>query len=268
MTLQQSRARSLARVWDKRVNSWQQHVFSAPGFQHIRAQLIAAAAPTGRDVVVDLGAGTGFLTFPIAELGAEVTAVDVSPKMLAELAQSTAQRPTLNISSVTADLATFDLPPASVDVVVSCYALHHLTDRDKIRLLNRARVWLRPGGRLVIADMMLGRGTSREDWTIAQHKIAALVLRGPAGWWRILKNVVRLGLRVGSERPASTTFWAQQAASAGFVNVETHRLIAEAGLLTASVSPTAHALGEPASPRELATQTQTHARTRGVHTPV
>ncbi len=40
----------------------------------------------------------------------------------------------------------FWLPPASVDLVVSSYALHHLADADKQALVARAARWLRPGG--------------------------------------------------------------------------------------------------------------------------
>ena len=90
---------------------------------------------------------------------------------------------------------TFELRPASTDLVVSSYALHHLADADKRALVARSAQWLRPGGRLVIGDMMFGRGASPRDRDILRQKVVALAAKGPGGWWRIAKNLARYGLR-------------------------------------------------------------------------
>ena len=84
----------------------------------------------------------------------------------------------------------FDLPPATVDLVVSNYTFHFLRNRDKQGLLQAASSWLRPSGRLVVGDMMFGRGGTARDWEIMSSK-AALLGRAPRGWWRIAKNFVR-----------------------------------------------------------------------------
>jgi hypothetical protein len=57
----------------------------------------------------------------------------------------------------------------------------------------------------VIADMMLGRGSSARDREIIRAKIGTLARRGPGGWWRVAKNAVRVaqaGLVTG-RRPAA-----------------------------------------------------------------
>ena len=45
-----------------------------------------------------------------------------------------------------------------------------------------------PGGRLVIADMMFGRGGSRRGRAILRQKVAALAAKGVGGWWHIAKG--------------------------------------------------------------------------------
>jgi len=115
--------------------------------------------------------------------------------------------------------------------VVSSYALHHLPDAEKQALVTRAARWLRPGGRLVVADMMFGRGGSQRDRQILRQKVIALAAKGPGGWWRIAKNLTRYGLGVGHEYPASPEFWQRALRDAGLVAVGFQPVIAEAGLV-------------------------------------
>jgi len=114
---------------------------------------------------------------------------------------------------------------------VSSYALHHLSNRDKRVLVARAARWLRPGGRLVIADMMFGRGATQRDRGILFQKVTALAAKGPGGWWRIAKNLIRYGLGVGHEHPASPEFWQSALREAGFAEVVFQPVAAEAGVV-------------------------------------
>lgn len=101
-------------------------------------------------IAVDLGAGCGFQSIPLARLGFSVFAVDSSAKMLAELEQK-AQG--LSIHPIHDDILEFPLHcPDPVELVV-CMGdtLTHLRSRDAIRRLIRKifRV-LEPGGRLIL----------------------------------------------------------------------------------------------------------------------
>jgi ubiquinone/menaquinone biosynthesis C-methylase UbiE len=227
-----SRDHALKRAWDDRAEEWHEHVVDTDAFRTIRDELLEAAAPRPDDRAVDLGAGTGFVTVPLARRTSDVIAVDISGSMLDTLrASATAEG--LSVQTRTADLATFDLPPASVDLVVSNYALHHLVDADKAALVQRISTWLQPGGRVVVADMMFGRGASSRDRAIARQKVAALLRKGPGGVWRIVKNLFRFGMRVGMERPAPPEAWTAMLTDAGFIDVEVRELPAEASLVSA-----------------------------------
>jgi ubiquinone/menaquinone biosynthesis C-methylase UbiE len=232
MSVLRSRDESLKQAWDNRVDEWHEHVVDTDAFREIRDALLEAAQPQAEDRAVDLGAGTGFVTVPLAHRTAEVLAVDISPSML-ETLRETADREGIPVRTEAADLRTLELPAGSVDLVVSNYALHHLTDADKAQLVQRAYGWLRPGGRIVVADMMFGRGMSARDRAIARQKIAALVRKGPGGLWRIAKNLVRFGMRVGMEQPAPPEAWTSMMRAAGFTGVEQRKLPAEASLVIA-----------------------------------
>jgi ubiquinone/menaquinone biosynthesis C-methylase UbiE len=194
-------------------------------------RLIQLASPKPSDACVDLGAGTGFVTTALAPLVSWVVTVDISSAMAAALTERAAEDGLHNVSAEVKDLRKFQLPPASVDLVVSSYALHHLTNRDKRVLVAQAARWLRPGGRLVIADMMFGRGASQRDRSILVQKVTALAAKGPGGWWRIVKNLTRYGLGVGHEHPASPEFWQSALREAGFAEVVFEPVAAEAGLV-------------------------------------
>ena len=219
------------RTWDRRVEKWHSHVTSADAFGTVLDRLIRLSSPKPADACVDLGAGTGFVATALAPLVSSVLAVDVSTAMAASLAERAAEDGLHNVSAKVSDLREFRLPSASVDLVVSNYALHHLSHRDKRVLVARAARWLRPGGRLVIADMMFGRGASQRDRDILHQKVTALAAKGPGGWWRIAKNLTRYGLGVGQEHPASPEFWQSALREAGLAEVVFQQVVAEAGIV-------------------------------------
>ncbi|HVA61591.1 MAG TPA: methyltransferase domain-containing protein [Mycobacteriales bacterium] len=227
----------LERTWNRRVGRWHEHVSSTAGFQAVLEEVLRAAHAQPSDVCVDLGAGTGFLTLALASEVASVLAVDISPAMIAGLEATVRGRGIQNVSSRVADLMAVTLPDNSVDLLVSNYALHHLIDADKRALMGRAARWLRPGGRLVVADMMFGRGGSRRDRQILAVKLRALLVKGPGGWWRIVKNLARFGFGVGQEHPASPESWVRALADAGFVDVTFLPVVAEAGVVTGIRGP-------------------------------
>jgi ubiquinone/menaquinone biosynthesis C-methylase UbiE len=179
---------------------------------------------------VDLGCGTGRIALPLAQAGASVLAVDVSEAMIDALDDRVRVRGLPFVRGLALPLEQLDLSPASCDLVVSSYALHHLRDADKERLVAGAFRWLRPGGQLVIADMMFGRGTTPEDRRIIAAKVKALAFKGVPGYWRIAKNAARFLARV-HEQPLTRDAWERLLTAAGFADVFSRPIAAEANLV-------------------------------------
>ena len=106
--------------------------------------------PAGNAVAVDLGAGSGFQSIPLAELGFQVIAIDLSRELLDELRQSAGS---LSILAIQDDLLNFSRhTPAQAELIV-CMGdtLTHLpTLPDVQRLITDARSKLAMGGRLLL----------------------------------------------------------------------------------------------------------------------
>jgi SAM-dependent methyltransferase len=109
--------------------------------------------PPGRPRVVDLGAGTGKLTRLIRDRGLEVTAVDPSEGMLAELA-----RRVPGVPALTGSAENLALPAASADCVLVAQAWHWV---DPGRAAPEIARVLTPGGRL---GLLWNLRDEREDW--------------------------------------------------------------------------------------------------------
>jgi 2-polyprenyl-3-methyl-5-hydroxy-6-metoxy-1,4-benzoquinol methylase len=217
------------RVWSGRVATWDQHGSAA--LTEVTSAALRAADAGPHTKVVDLGCGTGQLSLPLAQAGAQVLAVDVSSVMVRRLQSEARLRGASTLEALALPIEELVLPPGSVDVVISSYALHHLRDADKARLVSAASEWLRPGGRLVVADMMFGRGGSGRDRAIIRSKVRALAGKGPGGWWRIAKNAARYLLRV-QERPVPVAAWTTMLSCSGFAEVTGTGIVAEAALVT------------------------------------
>src|SRR5579875_1012842 len=224
------------RLWNRRAASWDEE--GSRGLAPVVEAVLAACEPADGEIAVDLGCGSGQVTIPLAAPCKRVLGVDVSPLLLERLRARSVSAGITNIETLALPIEALELEPASIDLLVSNYALHHLRDVEKARLLARAITWLRPGGRLVVGDMMFGRGAAPEDRRIVAGKITSLVRRGPAGWWRIVKNLWRFGLRL-REKPLSRARWEALARSAGFIDVHTVPVRAEAALLLATRAPAA-----------------------------
>ncbi len=112
------------------------------------ARLLPAPAGGGR--VLDAGAGTGFLSVLAARLGYQVTALDLSPRMLDRL-RAVATREGLAIECVE---GSAEQPPAGpFDAVIERHLLWTLPDPGRALAAWRAAA---PAGRLVLFEGMWG----------------------------------------------------------------------------------------------------------------
>jgi ubiquinone/menaquinone biosynthesis C-methylase UbiE len=216
--------------------NWDIHVTDAEliargaGFRELRDRIVELAEPQAGQTVVDLGSGTGLLALAFAEHTARVWAIDSSPAMNEYLRVKAASANLHNIETVLASAISLPLVDGIADLVVSNYCLHELRCADKHRALAEAKRVLKPGGRLVMGDMMFSfNPMSTRDRRVITGKLRTLARRGLPGMYRLLKNAARQATGRG-ERPANAAWWRETLAQSGFEHIKIEMLAHEGGI--------------------------------------
>jgi ubiquinone/menaquinone biosynthesis C-methylase UbiE len=108
------------------------------------------------EALLDVGCGTGGVTIParlaLGERGS-AAGIDPSAEMIA-IARRKAQRAGLEIDFRVGVIESLPFPDQTFDVVTASLMMHHLPQHLQVKGL--AEIWrvLKPGGRILIADMI------------------------------------------------------------------------------------------------------------------
>lgn len=135
------------------------------------ADLLTGLHLRGDERLLDLGCGRGAVLLTAAKLLPRGRAVGIDlwrPEQTSNSKEATLRNASLEgvagrVDVETADMTRLPFADAGFDVVVSSLAIHNVRDRERRRaaILEAARV-LRPGGRLLIADLLFTRQYA--DW--------------------------------------------------------------------------------------------------------
>jgi ubiquinone/menaquinone biosynthesis C-methylase UbiE len=102
-------------------------------------------------VAVDLCAGDGWFTLPMARIARQVTAIDIDRELLAVARRSLAQAHLANCDFVVGDAYDVHrLTQEPADFVLIANAFHGVPDRP--HLARAIRLALKPGGRLAVVN--------------------------------------------------------------------------------------------------------------------
>jgi arsenite methyltransferase len=132
--------------------------FGRDSWQH-PAKVIEALDIEPGDHIADLGAGSGYFTFLLAQAvgpDGKVSAVDVDRDMVDLLGKRVQEEGHKNVEVILADPDDPRLPRASLDLIFTCNVYHHMENRATY--FSRVAKTLKPDGRVAVIDL------SRESW--------------------------------------------------------------------------------------------------------
>ena len=119
--------------------------------EDVISRLLNAGLLRNDMVLVDLGAGDGYLSRAIASEVSSVIAVDISEVMLNELSKKAEKQGIKNIRTTLGDGCDIPLSDSSADIVCANMFLHHID--EPITAIKEMHRLLQPGGRVFLADL-------------------------------------------------------------------------------------------------------------------
>jgi ubiquinone/menaquinone biosynthesis C-methylase UbiE len=157
--------------WNERGPSYEDqaiHRVQGEAEERVWQDVLRGLLPSPPAHVVDVGTGTGYLAFILADAGYQVTGVEIADGMLG-VAQKKASEMIGAPTFLSGDAMAPPLPPASADAIVSRQVIWTLVDPARA-----CASWfrlLRPGGRLVAfhgspssTEQRLPKGVANPQW--------------------------------------------------------------------------------------------------------
>lgn len=124
-------------------------------------QLINKGYPYTGKRVLDLGAGTGFISREIAKLAKEIYALDISKAMINQIENLNKNNKLKNIIPVRGDAHNLEFDENFFDTVITRLTLHHLKDIDLV--LKEIKKVLKNFGELIIVDIITSEKEEEAD---------------------------------------------------------------------------------------------------------
>jgi ubiquinone/menaquinone biosynthesis C-methylase UbiE len=143
---------TINKCWNKSAGSYNKHVrcsMRSKSEKKAWQEIFTGVLGKERLNILDVGTGPGIVAFLLAELGHNVTGVDLSEEMLGNARENTA-RFNIPVDFKQGDAENLPFVDESVDAVVSRYVLWTLPNPEKA-IAEWTRV-LKPDGKVVIVD--------------------------------------------------------------------------------------------------------------------
>ena len=166
-------------------------------------------------VAVDIGAGTGSVTYALQRAGARPIAIDISASMLAAITSTP-------MPAAVADATVLPVASKSVGVVTAGFCLSHLD--DPAQAIHEAARVLTPRGALIASAF----GDSSNPLKDLVEEVATSFGYEPPHWYRQLK--------AAEQTVADTARWKASATAAGFADATVDVDVVDVGPLSSDAA--------------------------------
>jgi len=163
---------------------------------------VALASLKPGETVLDLGSGAGFDAFLASKRvgpAGRVIGVDMTPQMIERATTLAKTHSYTNVEFRLGDIEALPLADGSVDVIISNCVVNLSTDKG--RTFREAYRVLKPGGRLMVSDLVLERPLPeaiRQDMDVYGACVAGALLK--ADYLKAIEAAGFIGLAVAGER--------------------------------------------------------------------
>lgn len=144
------------------------------GYAAILRKIYGRVCASGAKAVLDIGFGTGTLAGQLYQQGCDVFGQDFSSRMI-QLAQGKMPRAKLYQGDFSLGLVQ-ELKQQRYDAIIATYALHHLTDEQKVAFLQELLPLLQDNGCIYVGDVAFAtraqleqcKAQAGDDWDASE----------------------------------------------------------------------------------------------------
>lgn len=144
------------------------------GYAAILKEIYGRVCASGAKTVLDIGFGTGTLAGQLYQQGCDVFGQDFSSRMI-QLAQEKMPRAQLYQGDFSLGLVQ-ELKQQRYDAIIATYALHHLTDEQKVAFLQELLSLLQDNGCIYVGDVAFAtraeleqcKAQAGDDWDASE----------------------------------------------------------------------------------------------------
>ena len=144
------------------------------GYATILKEIYGRVCASGAKAVLDIGFGTGTLAGQLYQQGCDVFGQDFSSRMI-QLAQGKMPRAQLYQGDFSLGLVQ-TLKQQRYDAIIATYALHHLTDEQKVAFFQELLLLLQDNGCIYVGDVAFAtraqleqcKAQAGDDWDASE----------------------------------------------------------------------------------------------------
>lgn len=131
--------------------SEENHLYPFAGYKKIINTIFNEIMQKKQAQVLDIGIGTGILSHKLYDNGQNIDGLDFSAKMIA-IAQAKMPKAHLLECDFSKGIPR-ECKEKTYDFIVSTYALHHLTDEEKVPFIHDLLPMISENGKIIIGDI-------------------------------------------------------------------------------------------------------------------
>jgi len=156
--------------YDKSVNlSEESNEYPFAGYKDVLNSIYNQVREKENSEVLDIGFGTGILTTQLYNAGCTIIGIDFSKKMI-EIAKPKMPNAKLINWDFSRGLPE-EIKNHHFDFIISTYAIHHLTDTEKINFIKSLASMLNERGKILIGDVSFDTRNEYDESKEKYHKI-------------------------------------------------------------------------------------------------
>ena len=207
--------------FNRKSEEYDDYIKLLPAYEKIIEEIQELAEPKSTHTIMDIGIGTGLLSFELAKKAKKIIGIDISEKMLERAEKNFREKGIENIELKKMNCIDLKIEDSSMDTIISNLVIHHLDDKEKETAIKEMHRVLKNSGKIVIGDLI--RTEKGIDEMTANIVGTVRSKYGDSATIKILAQAMKKMFLV-PEYPATEEFWKCALEKEGFKDISIRQI--------------------------------------------